>query len=92
MPITAGAAPAVISDINDSAVKVQTGLSTKPADILAEVSRGCGIYGKASVEISFKSVDQYCFSKEVLFACKYRAPRKRVRGTVPDNPCVTTVP
>jgi len=68
--LIAGCAPAVISDISDSALKVRTGLGTKEADILAEARRGCGLYGKTPVSISWRCLDQYCFEKEWLFACQ----------------------
>ncbi len=63
-------APAVISDINDSALKVQAGLGTTDEAILAEARRGCAIYGKTPVRISFVCKDEYCFTKDHLFACK----------------------
>ena len=70
--ITAGCVtePAVISSINDSSLEVQTGLGTTDAMILAEARRGCGLYDKRPVQISYRCRDEYCLSKAVLFACK----------------------
>ena len=64
------AAPAIISDINDSALKVQSGIGTSDEAILAKAREGCGIYGKKPVRISFVCKDEYCFTKNHLFACK----------------------
>ena len=63
--------PAVISDINDSSLKVETGLGTTDAMIQATAAEGCALYGKTPVWISHRCIDEYCFRKTVLFACKY---------------------
>ena len=62
--------PAVISAINDSSLEVQTGLGTTDRMINQEAKRGCGIYDKKPVEISHRCLDQYCWSKSILFACQ----------------------
>jgi hypothetical protein len=64
------AAPAVISDISDSSLKVQANNYTPPGDILAEADRGCALHNKEPVRISERCMDGYCTYKEVLFACK----------------------
>lgn len=64
------AAPAVISDINDSSLKVQTGLGTTDEMVWTKAREGCSLYGKSPVRISHTCRDEYCFSKQVLFACK----------------------
>ncbi len=64
------AAPAIISDINDSALKVQSGLGTTDEAILAKAREGRAVYGKTPVRISFVCKDEYCFTKNHLFACK----------------------
>ncbi len=64
------ARPAVISDINDSSLKVQTGLGTTDEMLMTKAREGCGLYGKTPVRISHTCRDEYCFSKQVLFACK----------------------
>ena len=64
------AAPAVISDISDSSLKVQGGMGTTDAMIMAEARRGCGLYSKTPVRISHQCVDEYCIRKSVLFACR----------------------
>jgi hypothetical protein len=68
--VAACAAPAVISDINDSAIKIQVNAYTSPAEIDQRAQEGCGIYNKQPVPISQRCLDQYCVSKELLFACK----------------------
>ena len=64
------AAPAVISDINDSSLKVQTGMGTTDEMLMTKAREGCGLYGKTPIRISQTCMDEYCFRKQVLFACK----------------------
>lgn len=61
----------VVSDINDSAVHVQTN-AQNPTDpsVMSEARRGCGQYGKSPVYMSHRPIGQYGVVKEVLFACK----------------------
>ena len=63
-------APAVISDISDSALTVQAGTGTTRADIEAQAVEGCGLYDREPVEISQRCLDEYCFRKAILFACR----------------------
>ncbi len=67
-----GCAPVepVISDINDSSLKVQSGLGTTDAMVMSKAREGCSLYNKTPVAISHQCLDQYCFRKSVLFACK----------------------
>lgn len=64
------AAPAVISDINDSSLKIQVNSYTPATEIAAKAREGCGIYNKQPVPISERCMDGYCTYKELLFACK----------------------
>lgn len=64
------AAPAVISDINDSALKVQGNKLTPEKEFRREARKGCRLYGKKPVAISTRCLDQYCNRQERLFACK----------------------
>ena len=63
-------APAVISNISDSSLEIQTGLGTTPEMLRAKAREGCGIYGKTPVSISHRCLDDYCLRKTILFACK----------------------
>ena len=62
--------PAVIADINDSSLKVQAGIGTTDQQILAKAAEGCGLYNKQPTRISHSCMDEYCFGKLVLFACR----------------------
>ncbi len=64
------AAPAIISDINDSSLKVQANAYTPMNEVWASARKGCTIYNKTPVSISHTCQDQYCIRKEYLFACK----------------------
>jgi hypothetical protein len=64
------AAPAVISDINDSALRIQVNALTPPAEIAQRARDGCAIYGKEPVPISSRCVNGNCDHQELLFACK----------------------
>lgn len=64
------AAPAVISDINDSSLKIQVNSYTPQNEIAQKAQEGCGIYHKTPVPISQRCLDGYCINKELLFACQ----------------------
>ena len=64
------ATPAVISDINDSSLKVEGGMGTTDAMIQSKAAEGCALYSKRAVSISQQCMDQYCLRRRVLFACK----------------------
>jgi hypothetical protein len=61
------ATQAVTTDIASDKVKVLQLLTTKDADVLAEATRSCGIYGKKPVPVSVYEQD---FKKVHLFACQ----------------------
>lgn len=65
-----GPQPAVISDINDSSVKVMAYPRTPKEAVRAEANRGCATYGKVAQPMSYQCVDEYCWTKQVLYACK----------------------
>lgn len=65
-----GPQPAVISDINDSSVKVLQYPRTSNQAVTAEANRGCGTYDKKAQPLSYQCMDQYCMTKQVLYACK----------------------
>lgn len=69
-PLLACASPAVISDINDSALKVQGNAYTPVSEINLKAEEGCQIYNKSPVGISTTCLNQYCTMKEYLFACR----------------------
>src|SRR5688572_3925983 len=66
--------PPAISDINDSAVKVQAnGMWSDPSDVARAADEGCAIYGKGAVPISRRCIDRsglICSTYEHLFACR----------------------
>jgi hypothetical protein len=63
------ATPAVISDISDSAVRVQGDIYTPSSAILTEAHRGCGLYGKLPTAISSRQTGPYGAYREHLLAC-----------------------
>ncbi len=65
-----GPQPAVISDINDSSVKVLQYPRTSQQAVRAEANRGCQTYGKVAQPLSYQCMDSYCSVKQVLYACK----------------------
>jgi len=60
---------AVLSDVSEDAVRVQA-MGNDRAMIMPEARRGCTIYGRTPIEISYRCLDEYCIQKEYLFACK----------------------
>jgi hypothetical protein len=72
--VAACAAPAVISDIGDASLKVQANRWTSETEIARAAGDGCALYEKEPVFISYVCRDEYCFAREILFACK--APNK----------------
>jgi hypothetical protein len=71
LTVCACASQPVISDINDSSIKVQASFTDNSrGDVSAVANNGCGNYGKNAVPISYRCLDGYCISKEFLFACK----------------------
>jgi hypothetical protein len=68
LAVLAGCAQPVISDINDSSLRVVQRLGTPMEQVHAEAKRGCNIYGKTPMPISHKCLDGYCFTKQHLYA------------------------
>jgi len=64
------AAQPVVSDVNDSAVKIQANSLTNPDDVLATANETCGIYGRRAIRLSYVCLDEYCIKRNYLFACK----------------------
>jgi len=60
----------VISDINDSSLKVQQPLGTPDGDVQRKADEGCSLYGRRAQRISHVCSDAYCINKVVLFACR----------------------
>lgn len=61
--------PAVLSDVAEDGVVVQSGLGTSEGAIANEAQRGCALYGKRAKAISFTCQDAYCLAASHLFAC-----------------------
>lgn len=70
LALAACTAPAVISDINDGAVRIEVSSLTSPAEIDQRARTGCGVYGREPVLINYRCLDGHCDRKELLFACK----------------------
>ena len=60
---------AVISDLEEDKVKVQA-TGNDMSVIMAEASNGCSIHDRKPISISNRCLDNYCVTKEYLFACK----------------------
>ncbi len=65
----AGCQPPMISDISDSAVRVQYAVDNK-SGVDAEAAEGCSLYGKQAVRISDRCVSDNCYIRETLYACQ----------------------
>ena len=72
--IAACAAPAVISDINASFLRIRANALTPHSEIVQKAHDGCAIYGKDPVPVSSSCVDTNCDYQDLLFAC--RAPNR----------------
>ena len=60
---------AVIADLeSDKAIVQLSGNDLGVAD--AEAAWGCDIHGKGAYRISTNCIDNYCFTKNILYACK----------------------
>jgi hypothetical protein len=84
--LAACAAPAVISDINDSALKIQVDAWTPPSEIERRARDGCAIYEKDPVPVSYSCLDNNCMRRELLFACK--APSRGSAATASGTSAV----
>ena len=61
--------PAVISDLEEDKVFVQTGMGTTMDDLNNKARQGCALHGRKPKEISYVCLDDYCIRKKYLFAC-----------------------
>ena len=74
--LAACAAPAVISDINASFLRIKASALTPHDQITQKAHDGCAIYGKEPVPVSSSCVDTNCDYQELLFAC--RGPNRSI--------------
>lgn len=65
-----GATPAVIADLNEDNVLVQSDTGTTEGAIANEAQRGCAMHGRRAVSISVRCLDEYCIRQLHLFACR----------------------
>ena len=70
LALAACAAPAVISDTSDSALRIEANNWTPPAEIEQRAREGCGAYDKVPISIGMRCLDGDCVRRELLFACK----------------------
>ena len=69
--VLAGCQPPVISDISDSAVKIQHSPEFKQAEVDAKAIEACAIYGKKPTgPLSEKCATNNCYIVESLYACQ----------------------
>lgn len=59
----------VIADLEEDKVIIQARGNDISA-VQAEARKGCQIHGREPVSISYSCLDEYCFKKQYLFACK----------------------
>lgn len=90
--LAACAAPAVISDISDSALRIQVNALTPPAEIAQRARDGCAIYGKEPVAISSRCVGGNCDYHELLFACRAPSAGSAVTSSVAPTSATTQAP
>lgn len=64
------AAPAAVSDVSDSMVKIRGNQFTPVAELDAEAQNACGLYGKQAVKMSQFCVDSQCAFQDTLYVCK----------------------
>jgi len=64
------AAPAAVSDINDSMVKVRGNRFTPVAEIDSTAQNACGQYKKTAVKMSQFCTDSQCAFQDTLYVCK----------------------
>jgi hypothetical protein len=70
LALAACAAPAVISDTSDTALRIEANNWTPAAEIDQKAQEGCGAYKKIPVSIGMRCLDGDCVRRELLFACK----------------------
>lgn len=62
--------PPVVSDISDSAVKVESMEPPGSVVIWITANKACNLYGKTAVAMSYQCISDYCIRKRYLFACQ----------------------
>lgn len=69
--ILAACSSAAISDISQDKVVVEGRFSGPDDKMVVDLAgRGCGLYGKVPVYLSWTCLDGNCLTKKYLFACK----------------------
>ena len=72
LTLTGCVAPAVIADLEEDKVIVQSGLGTTDDQIWIKAQQGCSLHGRTPIELSVRCVDPGdfgCTVKNHLFAC-----------------------
>ena len=67
--VLAGCYAPTISEISDSAVRVQYAVDNT-SGIEAEAANGCALYGKKAVRLSDRCASDNCYVREALYACQ----------------------
>ena len=65
----AAPAPAVIADIEEDKVIVESGFGTSDAAVVARAAEGCALHERVAYPVSRRCMDQYCYRVHHLFAC-----------------------
>jgi hypothetical protein len=65
----AGCYAPAISEISDSAVRVQYAVDNT-SGVDAEAAKGCALYGKQSIRLSDRCASDNCYVREALYSCK----------------------
>jgi Tfp pilus assembly protein PilP len=64
------AAPAAVSDVSDSMVKVRGNQFTPVTELDATAQNACQLYKKEAVKMSQFCVDSQCVYQDTLYVCK----------------------
>jgi len=64
------AAPAAVSDVSDSMVKVRGNALTPVTELDAAAQSACQLYKKQAVKMSQFCVDSQCAFQDTLYVCK----------------------
>ena len=65
----AGCYAPAISEISDSAVRVQYAVDNV-SGVDAEAANGCALYGKKAVRVSDRCAIDNCYIREALYVCQ----------------------
>lgn len=69
--VLAGCQPPVISEISDSAVKIQHSVDIKKAEVDAKAAEACAVYGKKpTTALSDSCASDNCYVVNTLYACQ----------------------